>query len=401
MEIDINGLLGLPNMEVISFSFTERTVSVRLSRVTRSECCPVCGIVCGRVRSYTERVVRDLDILGRKTYLTIVSRQFECLDCPRYFTEDIQIVRGNSGRTIRYDDYLYKMISCSTIQQVSLKEDVCWATLNDIYKKYSDAAIAARSVNWSSVKRISIDEIAVRKGKKNYACVLQDADTGAVLAFLEQRDMATLKAYFTAKGSAFCAQIEEVVSDMWDGYVNLAGEKGVFPHAINVIDLFHFVQHLGRALDSERRTIRKEQATDDTFKNLRWALLKAAENCTAEDTEKLTVAFEKAPSLGKIYELRKELKSIFATHYTKEEGLAEIGKWEAKAKTIASKALHKFLVTVENWKDKVGNYFNNRATNATMEGTNNHIRSIIRRAFGYIDFLTLRRRVLTECGNCP
>jgi transposase len=34
-----------------------------------------------------------------------------------------------------------------------------------------------------------------------------------------------------------------------------------------------------------------------------------------------------------------------------------------------------------------------------MEGTNNHIRSIIRRSFGYVDFQALRLRVLTECGQ--
>lgn len=401
MELDVTKLLNLPNMEVLDFSFTESKVVVRLNRVTKSECCPSCKLPCERVRSYTERTVRDLDILGRKTYLTVRSRQFECQNCGRYFIEDVGIVTGNCNRTTRYDQYLYKMMQGINIQQVCVKEDVCWATLNGIYKSYSDASLAARSVNWQAVRRISIDEIAVRKGKKNFACVLRDPDADVVLDFLETRDMASLKAYFKAKGAAFCGQITEVVSDMWDGYVNLAGAKGIFPNAINVIDLFHFVQHLGTALDGERKAVRKEFADEAAFKNLRWSILKPSENCTEEDSIKLKSAFAIAPNLEKIYQLRIELRTIFATDYTKETGLAAITQWEGVASQITSKPLAKFLVTVANWKEKVANYFTNRVTNAGMEGTNNHIRSIIRRAFGYIDFQTLRRRVLTECGDVP
>ncbi|MEI7586815.1 transposase [Runella sp.] len=53
------------------------------------------------------------------------------------------------------------------------------------------------------------------------------------------------------------------------------------------------------------------------------------------------------------------------------------------------------MVMFNNWQQKVSNFFTDRMTNAGMEGTNNHIRSIIRRAFGYVDFAALRLRVLT------
>jgi transposase len=401
MEIDIEGLLNLPNMEVLDFSFTEKKVHILLKRVTESAPCPLCGKAIKTVRSYTSRSVRDMDILGRKTYLEIESRQFECSDCKRYFTEDIEIVVGNHGLTKRYESYLYEQIKGVNIQQICEKEDVCWATLNAIHKSYGAVALAHREVEWSKVRRLSIDEISVRKGKKNYACVLRDSDSNVVLDMLEKRDMATLKAYFLEKGAAFCAQIQEVVSDMWDGYVNLAGEKGIFKNAINVIDLFHFVQHLGTALDSERKAARKEFPEEEALKDLRWTLLKAPENIDKEEQKKLKSAFNIAKKLGDIYDLRLELRAIFNTNCTKEVGLVAINAWEEKAQKIVSKPLAKFLITVKNWKDKVANFFTNRVTNAGMEGTNNHIRSIIRRSFGYLDFPTLRLRVLTECGQSP
>jgi transposase len=268
-----------------------------------------------------------------------------------------------------------------------------WSTpFNGKRETYGEAALSASVLEWAKVKRLSIDEIAVRKGKKNFACVLGDADSGVILDMLEKRDMETLKAYFVKKGEAFCAQIEEVVSDMWD--VNLAGEKGVFQNAINVIGLFHFVQHLGTALDGERKAARIPE--EEALKDLKWIVLQSPENLHEEAQKKLKEAFEVSKNLADV--LRIDLKKVFETDCSKEVGLAAINAWQEKAEKIPSKPLEKFLTTVKNWKDKVANFFTNRITNAGMEGTNNHIRSIIRRSFGYLNFKSLRLRVLTECG---
>lgn len=401
MEIDIDGLLNLPNMEVLDFSFSDKRVNIILKCVTDNGICPVCGVGTKTVRCYTSRVVRDLAILGRKTYLQLESRQFECRCCARYFTEDIELVHGNHGFTKRYEAHLYEQMKGVNIQQVCVKSDVCWGTLNAIHKAYGAFELKSRLVEWDKVKRISIDEIAVRKGKKNYACIIRDADSDVVLDMLEKRDMATLKAYFSEKGVDFCNQIEEIISDMWDGYVNLAGEKGIFKNAINVIDLFHFVQHLGTALDSERKAARKELPEAEALKNIKWTLLQTPENLDTEAEKKLEQAFKISPKLSDIYDLRIELRAIFKVECSREIGLEALNNWQLKAEKIASKALAKFLVTVTNWKDKVVNFFTNRITNAAMEGTNNHIRSIIRRSFGYVDFHALRLRVLTECGQVP
>ncbi|MCY7359223.1 MAG: transposase [Rudanella sp.] len=120
----------------------------------------------------------------------------------------------------------------------------------------------------------------------------------------------------------------------------------------------------------------------------------------------LQAALEISPTLGSIYHLRTKLKAIFDTDCSREAGFLALTGWEEAASKLESKPLAKSCraadaVTVKNWKDKVCNFFTDRLTNAGMEGTNNHIRSIIRRAFGYVDFQSLRLRVLTECGNAP
>lgn len=76
-----------------------------------------------------------------------------------------------------------------------------WARGNDLCRRYSDAELVGREV-WRRVRYLGIDEIAVRKGHKNYACVLADLGRGIVLDFLEPRYKAGIIKYFRAKGES-------------------------------------------------------------------------------------------------------------------------------------------------------------------------------------------------------
>ena len=69
-----------------------------------------------------------------------------------------------------------------------------------------------------------------------------------------------------------------------------------------------------------------------------------------------------------------------------------------KSSKIDSKPIESFLKTLNNWKDKILNFFHQRHTNAVVEGLNNAIRGIIRRSFGFHSFENLKRRVLVELG---
>jgi transposase len=54
-----------------------------------------------------------------------------------------------------------------------------------------------------------------------------------------------------------------------------------------------------------------------------------------------------------------------------------------------------------HWHETVSHFLPDGLANADMEGANNQIRSLVWRAFGYVDFSALRLRMLTECGFDP
>jgi len=47
-----------------------------------------------------------------------------------------------------------------------VKEDIVWSTVNAIYQKYADRHLDKRTV-WQQVRYLGIDEILIRKEKKN------------------------------------------------------------------------------------------------------------------------------------------------------------------------------------------------------------------------------------------
>lgn len=395
MEINIELLLNLPKVRVLNFVLTDQEAHIYCESTSKEGLCPVCKRASSEVKMYQERTIRDMALLGRKVYLHLKVRQFHCEDCGRYFNELFDFVEPSKTMTIRYEEYIYFMADDICIHQVSIKEDIVWSTVQRIYAQYGDKQLDKRTV-WHSVRYLGIDEISIRKGKKNYACCIVDLERGILLDFLENRQKETLIAYFQEKGTDFCNQIEVVSSDMWDAYATLAGD--LFPRAISVIDRYHFFIHLNKALDSSRKFLRKEFPEEECFKRLRWTLLKNADDLSQEEEISLKNAFSISPALQAVYELRKDLKLIFDSELSKDQGAVQVEEWQEKAQKLDNKFLKAFLKMLHNWKDKVLNFFHQRHTNAVVEGLNNAIRGIIRRSFGFHSFENLKRRVLIECG---
>jgi transposase len=395
MEIDIELLLNLPHIRVTDFMVSDQEAHIYCTSRVDTGQCPSCMEHTKEITMYQERTIRDMALLGRKVYLHLQTRQFHCKDCNRYFNERFNFVQPNKTMTIRYEQYLYFLAEDICISQVSIKEDICWSTVNSVYQKYSAKHLSQRDV-WQQVRYLGIDEIAIRKGKKDYACCLIDLERGIVLDFLESRQKAYLVAYFKEKGMDFCNQIELVSCDMWEGYTNLAGD--IFPNAVTVIDRFHFFMHLNKALNATRATLRKEFPDEDTFKHLRWAILKNPQNLSNEEDILLEKAFKLSQELKQVYSLRNELKEIFDTDQSIQQAQESIDLWQEKAEQIPNKHLTLFLKVLQNWRAKILNFFKERVSNGVVEGLNNAIRGIIRRSFGFHNFDNLKRRILVELG---
>ena len=189
---------------------------------------------------------------------------------------------------------------------------------------------------------------------------------------------------------------------MWDGYVEAV--KEAFAGKVRVtVDRFHVMQNFQERLTDARREIQRDLSPEEgkALKGSRWLWLTNEENLTKDEQQTLAELCRRFPRLGTLRRQREMLRQIFEDRglQTAEAGKQRLQDWMAQARELGLKALTAFCQTLENWLDKIANYFFHRSTNGPTEGFNHGLRAILWRAFGMINFQHFRARVLHTFGN--
>jgi len=125
-------------------------------------------------------------------------------------------------------------------------------------------------------------------------------------------------------------------------------------------------------------------------------LRKNQEDLTGEEQTKLERLFEHSPDLKSAYIFREDLTSIFEMQLTKEEAKELILAWQNKVRQSALTCFGKFLTTLNNWLDKILNYFAGRFSSGFVEGLNNKIKTTKRRCYGILQTTTLFQRLYLD-----
>ena len=120
----------------------------------------------------------------------------------------------------------------------------------------------------------------------------------------------------------------------------------------------------------------------------------------AEEIQELELLKLRFPSLAALSAQREALRQIFEdrTITTAPQGMARLEAWRQNALALGYKGLQAFCKTLNNWMDKIANYFVSRSSNGQTEGFNRGIRAILWRAFGIPNFTHLRLRILHYLG---
>jgi len=192
MAAELKIPLDIPDVEVLD---TEITPDGRLmitveSRVTTI----ICGICHQSINcnyGHGDLIeLRHLSVLGLETYLRIRPRRGRCHSClyEPTTTQVLSWYQQRSPHTQAYDAYLLKQLVNSTIEDVSLRENLGYDAIVGTLNRQVDTEI-----NWDEVedlRTVGIDEIALKKGHKNYAAIVTGRQTNGkirVLAVLPDR----------------------------------------------------------------------------------------------------------------------------------------------------------------------------------------------------------------------
>ena len=393
-------VLDLPHMIVTGLEGEEtlQRLIIFCTHAFEVALCPTCRTLSATIHDYSPRAVRDLDWAGRSCYLEFVARRFYCEECKCPFREELEWLPRCSRLTQRYREYVFAACQKTTIQAVHQKERLGYKTVEHLY--YGMAQQQAQAIQPGFVRKLGIDEFALKKGHDSFALAISDLETGRVITVLPDRKKESLEAYFATWTAPQRAGVLEAVMDLWEPYAQAVAAS--LPNACIVADRFHVMKNLNDQVTSARREIQRNlpEDTKQTLKGCRWLLVRNHDDLSATDKDKLEAMFCVSSSLGQLHALKEDFRSIFETDLTPEEAAPKLEAWTLAVEKSGLSKLSKFVAMLRNRWDHILNYFRHRLTSGMVEGLNNKVKVIKRCAYGFGNFEHFALRILMECdGN--
>jgi transposase len=345
-------------------------------------------------------LVRDLAWADLRVVLQVVRRRFKCAGCRRPFTEPLAAVAPYARTTTRYAAHLLAAVRTATVAQVARAERHGYKAVEGNVYRQATATHPPRP----PAPRINppcIQEIAARKGHGHYKLVLVDLDTHQVVEQLADRDKATLRAYFGQWSVAARAAVAEVTTDFWAAYHDVVAE--LLPQARVVGDRFHVQEHVNDALNAIRRDVQRQMRPVDQawLRGRRHLVLRNEEDLDAAEQVDLEILKAYQPQLGIAHTLKEGLRRIYQTAPDRASAAAALGEWLTAVAASGVAALVAVGEFVARWQDPILNYFVRRTTSGLVEGLNNKIKLVKRRACGFGNDAHFRLRVLLACHGTP
>ena len=340
------------------------------------------------------RMVRDLASADSRIYLEFEVRRVQCKSCGQVKREHLAFLADNPFYTKRFAFYVGKRCASGTIKDVAKELNLDWHAVKELEMQYMRAQLAKAGA--PGPKAIGVDEISIRKGH-TYRIVVSDLIRHRPIWFGgEDRSEASMAMFYEWLGKKKSARIRLAVMDMWKPFRNSAIAHA--PQAAILFDKFHIMSHLGKALD----TVRKSEYTrlsgrDRSFiKGQKYTLLSHRENLTLEGRQSLKTLLAANKRLNTAY-LLKEVFGQLWDYQSEAWARRFFENWRASLKWQRLEPYEKFAkMIVRHW-DGIAAYCKpeNKVSLGFVEGLNNKIRVIQRRAYGLRDEEYLRLKILT------
>ena len=350
----------------------------------RSACCSICSSrqVIGRGRSVRE--YKALPFGDRPVVIRLAVRRVECQLCGAVRQVKVDFARPRRSYIKRLEKYVLSLLRCATIKDVAAIVGLSWDVVKNIQKRWLRRRF--RLPRLKGVRRIAIDEIAVRKGHR-YLTVVLDLDSGRVLFVGDGKGADALKPFWRRVSRCKQCKIQAVAIDMSGAYISAVTTN--LPAAHIVFDRFHVVQLCNKMLTRLRRALYRETTEKlhrEVLKGTRWLLLKHPENLDRNRNEgkRLQEALALNEPLAMAYYMKEELSQLWSMP-SKEQAARFLKAWITRAEASGIGRLKRFAQTLAAYRSGLLAWYDAPISTGPLEGTNNKIKTMKRQAYGFRD----------------
>jgi transposase len=192
---------------------------------------------------------------GMTVYFVYQMRRVQCPSCG-IKVERIPWAEGKSTMTTELKWFLARWAKRMSWKEVSLAFHVSWDRVFEEVKHAVSWGWKHRSLD--GIEAIGVDEVQWHRGHK-YQTVVYQLD--------EHNKRLTLRRFFRFLGKRRTRSILFICSDMWQGYLKVIRKKAA--HAVRILDRFHVMQRIAKAINDVRAAEAK-QLKQDGYEKIVW-----------------------------------------------------------------------------------------------------------------------------------
>jgi transposase len=379
--------------------------SIEVTMRARGNGLPTCSGCGQRCAGYdSQPTPRRFDFVPLWMIPVVLIYTMRRVDCPRCGVkiEHVPWAEGKSRLTTQYKWFLAGWARRMSWKEVSGCFSVSWDHVYSSVKYAVSWGLSRRNLN--GIESIGVDEVAWKKGHKYQTLVYQiDEGKKRLLWIGPDRTAKTLLRFFRFLGKERCAQLQFVCSDMWQAYIKVIAKK--VPHAIHILDRFHVMQKMSRAIDKVRTEEAKRLKADGyepVLKGCRWLLLKRPENMTDGQAMRLKELLEYNLQSVKAHLMKEDFQQFWSYTYPAWAGKF-LDAWCTRAMRSKIDPMKAMATTLRNKRDLLLNWFraDGQLSSGVVEGFNNKLKLITRKSYGFRTQEAYENALYHNLGDLP
>lgn len=385
--------VDLPEFDAIDKKIADNgDILYTLSPKERPTECPECHSSTIHVHKKVTRQAQDLDMFGHRVGLLVDGRSYRCDSCGALIRMEFPSLSGRMTKrladTITQESFIY------TFADVARRHHTTTTTVATLFNEKADEMMLQHKFVAPDV--LGMDEVHLEDDYRGVYVHVNQTE-GRVLEFTEKRNYKSVVK--TLKSMEHPENLKLVTMDMWKPYKQAVND--LFPDVPIVIDHFHVIKNLIKAMDDVRVTMSKsikDTSQRKKLKHSRFLMLTNNEDLTAKQGKALAELFAAYPEFETVYTLKEAFRDIYNTATGSAEGRQMFDEWIESCHSNGITAYDSFINTVNTWSKEIFEYFDHpdvARTNAQTESLNRTIRDTARQGRGY-SFEVLRKKVILK-----
>jgi transposase len=365
---------------------------------------PICS-GCGKKRkAYDVLETRHFEFIPFWGILVFFVYAMRRVDCPRcgIKVEKVPWSNGKSRITTRYAWFLSKWAKLLSWSDVARVWRTSW---HNVHTSVCMAVQWGRDhMNLEGITAIGIDELQWKRGHK-YITLIYQIDEGfrRLLWIGDKRNVRTLLRFFRWFGKERTARLKFICSDMWKAYLKVVKKKA--GSALHILDRFHIVAHMNKAIDklraNEVRELKKKGEEAVLIKS-RWCFLKRPKNLTTKQKGRLSELLKLNLKTVRSYLLKEDFQ--FFWNYESAHWAGKfLEKWCVNAMRSNITPMKQVAKMLRKHKELLLNWFKAKKeySSGVVEGLNAKAKLTMRKSYGYGKFEILQVSLYHTLGKLP